>query len=226
MQPIYPVRKKNNASQSQQPRLSNEDLPLSVIMERVQETHGTLTPIIFMKVFVRHWRKIIGWRFFRMMFLSAAWSISVFYVLLRFPIEMAWWIIEDSLWLPLVLFGKAPKNTRPAELQTQLRVYLEHSTRESIKNSRWIAEYDHGKYANCNCWGCRFAKAGIRKRLVKYYLKAYCFRCRKKVSIQSPQQVIFANGREAISGTCHTCGTTVVRIGRFYGKNLFEKRDL
>ncbi len=43
---------------------------------------------------------------------------------------------------------------------------------------------------------------------------AYCVKCRKKVEIKNPKQVVFKNKRPATSGTCPTCGTKVFRIGK------------
>ena len=43
---------------------------------------------------------------------------------------------------------------------------------------------------------------------------AYCMKCRKKVEIKSPKQIIMKNGRPATQGVCSTCGTKVFRIGK------------
>ncbi|MEE9400413.1 MAG: DUF5679 domain-containing protein [Dehalococcoidia bacterium] len=45
-------------------------------------------------------------------------------------------------------------------------------------------------------------------------MQAYCFKCRKKVDIQSPVQVKLKNGKPATKGKCGGCGTTVFRIGK------------
>jgi len=43
---------------------------------------------------------------------------------------------------------------------------------------------------------------------------AYCMKCRKKVPIQNPKEVVLANGREAVQGTCPICGTKVFCMGK------------
>ena len=45
-------------------------------------------------------------------------------------------------------------------------------------------------------------------------MEAYCFKCRAKREIESPQQVTLKNGRPATQGTCPQCGTKVFRIGK------------
>lgn len=45
-------------------------------------------------------------------------------------------------------------------------------------------------------------------------VQAYCFKCRKKVDIQSPANVTLKNGKSATKGKCGKCGTTVFRIGK------------
>jgi len=44
--------------------------------------------------------------------------------------------------------------------------------------------------------------------------QAYCFKCRKKVEIQSPVSVKLKNGKPATKGKCGKCGTKVFRIGK------------
>ncbi|UZE92440.1 MAG: hypothetical protein IB616_01115 [Methanosarcinales archaeon] len=44
-------------------------------------------------------------------------------------------------------------------------------------------------------------------------VEAYCVKCKKKVTVQNPQQVIMKNKRKATKGTCPNCGTKVFRIG-------------
>lgn len=44
--------------------------------------------------------------------------------------------------------------------------------------------------------------------------QAYCFKCRSKQEILNPLEVILANQRPAIRGTCPGCGTKVFRIGK------------
>ncbi len=43
---------------------------------------------------------------------------------------------------------------------------------------------------------------------------AYCMKCRKKVEIKNPKQIILKNGRPAVQGVCSVCGTKVFRIGK------------
>lgn len=41
---------------------------------------------------------------------------------------------------------------------------------------------------------------------------AYCFKCREKREIQTPEQVLLKNGRPALRGTCGECGTKLFRV--------------
>ena len=43
---------------------------------------------------------------------------------------------------------------------------------------------------------------------------AYCMKCRRKVEIRNPRQIILKNGRPAVQGVCPSCGTKVFRIGK------------
>ncbi len=43
---------------------------------------------------------------------------------------------------------------------------------------------------------------------------AYCMKCRKKVEIRNPRQIILKNRRPAVQGVCPSCGTKVFRIGK------------
>mgnify|MGYP006910664637 CR=1 FL=1 len=43
---------------------------------------------------------------------------------------------------------------------------------------------------------------------------AYCMKCRRKVEIRNPRQIILKNRRPATQGVCPRCGTKVFRIGR------------
>ena len=45
-------------------------------------------------------------------------------------------------------------------------------------------------------------------------MQAYCMKCRQKVDIDNPEQVVLKNGHPATKGKCSTCGTTVIRIGK------------
>jgi DNA-directed RNA polymerase subunit RPC12/RpoP len=43
---------------------------------------------------------------------------------------------------------------------------------------------------------------------------AYCVKCRSKVEIRNPRNVILKNKRPAVQGNCPRCGTKVFRIGK------------
>jgi hypothetical protein len=43
-------------------------------------------------------------------------------------------------------------------------------------------------------------------------MEAYCVKCRDRRKIENPQPVTLANGRNAVQGTCPTCGTKIMRI--------------
>lgn len=43
-------------------------------------------------------------------------------------------------------------------------------------------------------------------------MEAYCVKCKEKVEIKNPQEVIMKNKRTALSGNCPKCGTKVFRI--------------
>ncbi len=43
---------------------------------------------------------------------------------------------------------------------------------------------------------------------------AYCMKCRRKVEIRNPRQIILKNRRPATQGVCPRCGTKVFRIGK------------
>ena len=47
----------------------------------------------------------------------------------------------------------------------------------------------------------------------KLEVQAYCVKCRKKVIMKDPKEVIMKNGRPAMKGTCPKCSTGVFRIG-------------
>ncbi|MCX5991378.1 MAG: DUF5679 domain-containing protein [Chloroflexi bacterium] len=44
--------------------------------------------------------------------------------------------------------------------------------------------------------------------------QAYCVKCKKKVEILTPKQIIMKNKRPAIQGLCPKCKTKVFRIGK------------
>ena len=43
---------------------------------------------------------------------------------------------------------------------------------------------------------------------------AYCMKCRRKVDIRNPREIILKNRRPAVQGVCPSCGTKVFRIGK------------
>lgn len=45
-------------------------------------------------------------------------------------------------------------------------------------------------------------------------VQAYCFKCRAKREIRSPERIKLKNGRPATRGSCPVCGTRVFRIGQ------------
>ena len=45
-------------------------------------------------------------------------------------------------------------------------------------------------------------------------MTAYCMKCRKKIEVKDPVNVMLKNGRSAIRGVCPVCGTRVFRIGK------------
>ena len=45
-------------------------------------------------------------------------------------------------------------------------------------------------------------------------MEAYCVKCRAKREISNATQVTLKNGRPATQGTCPTCGTKVLLIGK------------
>ncbi len=44
--------------------------------------------------------------------------------------------------------------------------------------------------------------------------QAYCMKCRGKVEIKNPQKITMKNKKPAATGTCHTCGTKMFKIGK------------
>jgi len=45
-------------------------------------------------------------------------------------------------------------------------------------------------------------------------MEAYCVKCRKKVTMQNPEEITMKNGKPASRGVCPNCGTKVFRIGK------------
>ena len=44
--------------------------------------------------------------------------------------------------------------------------------------------------------------------------QAYCVKCRKKVEVKNPKQIIMKNKKPATQGVCPRCSTKVFRIGK------------
>ncbi|MFC1942747.1 DUF5679 domain-containing protein [Chloroflexota bacterium] len=44
-------------------------------------------------------------------------------------------------------------------------------------------------------------------------MEAYCVKCRAKMEMKDPEKITMKNGRPAVKGTCHSCGTNMFRIG-------------
>lgn len=42
----------------------------------------------------------------------------------------------------------------------------------------------------------------------------YCVKCRAKKEIKDPKPVTLKNGAQAVQGTCTTCGTKMMRMGK------------
>lgn len=42
---------------------------------------------------------------------------------------------------------------------------------------------------------------------------AYCVRCKTLREVMNPRKVTMKNGRDAVTGKCGVCGTTLYRIG-------------
>jgi hypothetical protein len=45
-------------------------------------------------------------------------------------------------------------------------------------------------------------------------MEAYCVKCRCKKEMKDPKNITMKNGKPAIQGTCHSCGTKMFRIGK------------
>jgi hypothetical protein len=152
------------------------------------------------------------------MTLGAAWGFVSSYLLPRLPIEplgpQASKIWMFPLWLAVMSVNK--------DRRAKLREFWDSFRFQKVMHSRWAKLYIEGRYATCDCSACRRNKAAIRKLLIENYLIAYCVRCRQKVSIKNPYQVVFANQRKAIGGICSICGAKVFKTGKFYGENLFK----
>ena len=150
--------------------------------------------------------------------------ISVFFYLVKIlPPDVPFVFLSALFIAPGILFALAMNRSMREKLKTRMKEYQRYDAAYKIKNSWIIKRYESAKYADCNCIGCRMGKAAARRYLRKNLLKAYCFRCKTKVDIKNPEQVIFHNNREAIRGICSICGTTVFKTGKFYGSTLFKK---
>ncbi|HXX59116.1 MAG TPA: DUF5679 domain-containing protein [Dehalococcoidales bacterium] len=45
-------------------------------------------------------------------------------------------------------------------------------------------------------------------------VEGFCFKCKKKVGINSPTEMSMKNNRKAIAGTCPICNAKVYTFGR------------
>ena len=45
-------------------------------------------------------------------------------------------------------------------------------------------------------------------------MEGYCIKCKAKKEIKDPKAITMKNGKPATQGTCPTCGTKMVRIGK------------
>lgn len=160
----------------------------------------------------------------RNILLGAAWGWIL--PLGRLPAEVPIELVEIIMLFPLFIASIATNAERRKELKRDWKAWKRHYYNERVKNNSLLERYETGDLANCDCVGCRLGRKNLRKWLEKHYLKAYCVRCKKKVTIKDPQKVIFKNGSEAISGECHICGGRVLRIGKFYGSGLYEESNL
>jgi transcription initiation factor TFIID subunit TAF12 len=61
---------------------------------------------------------------------------------------------------------------------------------------------------------CDSLSANLSKRRLERMAQAYCVKCKSKVEVKSPKQIIMKNKRPATKGVCPKCGTTVFRIGK------------
>ena len=43
-------------------------------------------------------------------------------------------------------------------------------------------------------------------------VEAYCVKCKAKRNMKDPKEVVMANGRKAMKGTCPTCSTGMFKI--------------
>ena len=57
-------------------------------------------------------------------------------------------------------------------------------------------------------------------------VEAFCVKCKEKVEIKKPQQVILKNNRPAIKGSCPNCKTITYRMGRYIKKRKTLKGKL
>ena len=45
-------------------------------------------------------------------------------------------------------------------------------------------------------------------------VESYCVKCKAKKEMKDPKAITMKNGKPATLGTCPTCGTKMVRIGK------------
>lgn len=51
-----------------------------------------------------------------------------------------------------------------------------------------------------------------KKTMTTVSVQAYCVKCKAKKDIKDSKTVTMKNGREALKGSCDTCGTGMYRI--------------
>ncbi len=45
-------------------------------------------------------------------------------------------------------------------------------------------------------------------------MEGYCLKCRARKEISNPTPTILKNGKNAVKGTCPTCGKQIFKIGK------------
>ena len=162
-------------------------------------------------------------RFVQSFILGLVWAPFCLSALQKLPpLDLPLRLFRALIFVPLFLRDLATNRSMRERIRKSWRQYKRYDNLQRIKSSRMITRYEHGEYAECNCLGCRVAKASIRRFLQKNLLKAYCLKCKRQVDIKNPEEVILKGNRKAIRGTCPICCTTVFRTGKFYGSTLFK----
>ena len=115
--------------------------------------------------------------------------------------------------------GKAKGHSKQKTYSPPASITYPSSTKRTVRASNNRVSYGQGaKYS--------YSKEGkliMPSKAIKITNKgrrqmtmntAYCMKCRKKVEMANPKQVVMKNGRPATQGTCPICGTKVFRIGK------------